>query len=524
MGSTELLGLFLAVSGLLAASSRYPRWAAGPQELLFLSPGTPPDSSPFGSLWPLPQSLRVSPERFRLVPDQFQIVHGPGSSAGPDCSLLQDAFRRYYEYIVGYSKWQNRDEKKSLCETELSLLQVIITSKDSECDKFPSITSDEAYHLQVSKPTSVLKANKVWGILRGDDFPRFAYRGILLDTSRHFLPLKVILTNLDAMAFNKFNVLHWHIVDDPSFPYESTTFPELNGAYTPNHVYTPTDVHNLIEYARLRGIRVIPEFDTPGHTQSWRKDILTPCYSGKHPSGSYGPINPILNATYDFMMKLFEEVGNVFPDDYIHLGGDEVDFSCWNSNPDITEFMKKEGFGYWYSKLESYYVEKILDIVTSLNKKSIIWQEVFDDGAKLQPDTIVEVWKKYLYQFELARVTKQGYQAILAAPWYLDLISYGEDWKSYYSVEPLDFTGSESQKELVLGGEACLWGEYVDATNLTPRLWPRASAVGERLWSSENVTDISDASKRLTQHRCRMLRRGIAAQPLFVGHCNHDFL
>ncbi|XP_058025166.1 beta-hexosaminidase subunit beta isoform X1 [Ahaetulla prasina] len=549
MGSMELLGFFLAVSGVVATSSRYPRWAEGSQEMLFLSPGTPPASSPFGSLWPVPQLLRVSPKRFRLAPDQFQIVHGPGSSAGSNCSLLQDAFRRYYEYMFGYPKWQNQDEKKSLCETELSLLQVIITSKDSECDKFPSITSDEAYHLQVSKPTSVLKADKVWGVLRGletfsqllyeddcgsyfvnesviSDFPRFAYRGILLDTSRHFLPLKVIQTNLDAMAFNKFNVLHWHIVDDPSFPYESTTFPELNaqGAYTPNHVYTPKDVHNVIEYARLRGIRVIPEFDTPGHTQSWRKDILTPCYSGKHPSGSYGPINPILNATYDFIMKLFEEVGTVFPDDYIHLGGDEVDFSCWNSNPDVTEFMKKKGFGFWYSKLQSYYVEKILEIVTSLNKKSIIWQEVFDDGAKLQQDTIVEVWKKFLYQLELARITKQGHQAILAAPWYLDLISYGEDWKSYYSVEPLNFFGSKSQKELVLGGEACLWGEYVDATNLTPRLWPRASAVGERLWSSENVTDISDASKRLTQHRCRMLSRGIAAQPLFVGYCNHDFL
>ncbi|KAG8130983.1 hypothetical protein E2320_017606 [Naja naja] len=515
MGSMELLGLFLAVSGLVAASSRYPRWAAGPQELLLLSPGTPPDSSPFGSLWPLPQSLRVSPERFRLVPDQFQIVHGPGSSAGPDCSLLQDAFRRYYEYIFEYSKWQNRDEKKFLCETELSLLQVIITSKDSECDKFPSITSDEAYHLQVSKPTSVLKADKVWGVLRGletfsqllyeddcgsyfvnesviSDFPRFAHRGILLDTSRHFLPLKVILTNL--------------------------------GAYIPNLVYTPKDVHNVIEYARLRGIRVIPEFDTPGHAQSWRKDILTPCYSGKHPSGSYGPINPILNATYDFMMKLFEEVGTVFPDDYIHLGGDEVDFSCWNSNPNVTEFMKKKGFGYWHFKLQSYYVEKILDIVSSLNKKSIVWQEVFDDRAKLQPDTVVEVWKNFLYQLELARITKQGHQAILAAPWYLNVISYGEDWKRYYGVEPLDFIGRKSQKKLVLGGEACLWGEYVDATNLIPRLWPRASAVGERLWSSKNVTDISDASKRLSQHRCRMLRRGIAAQPLFVGYCNHDFL
>ncbi|XP_066469998.1 beta-hexosaminidase subunit beta [Tiliqua scincoides] len=329
------------------------------------------------------------------------------------------------------------------------------------------------------------------------------------------------------MAFNKFNVFHWHIVDDPSFPYQSVAFPELSakGAYSYNHVYTPSDVRLVIEYARLRGIRVIPEFDTPGHTQSWgkgQKDILTPCYDKDRPNGSYGPINPILNTTYDFMAKLFKEIGTVFPDDYIHLGGDEVDFSCWRSNPDVTEFMKKQGLLFTYAKLEGYYIQKVLDLVTSLKKKSIVWQEVFDNGVKLQPDTTVEVWIGGDYNEELSKITKEGHQAILAAPWYLDYISYGQDWRKYYSVEPLSFSGYKSQKERVLGGEACLWGEYVDATNLTPRLWPRASAVGERLWSSENVTDVDDAYARLTQHRCRMLRRGIAAEPLFVGFCRYE--
>ncbi|XP_061476923.1 beta-hexosaminidase subunit beta [Rhineura floridana] len=550
----ELLGVLLWVSATLAAASvHHPHVEPEAQpQLLFLNRETPPAASPFGSLWPLPRSLRVSAARLQLAPSRFQIVHGPESSAGPSCSLLQDAFRRYYEYMFGCSKWQKYDDKKPLLETELSSLQVIITSEDSECDKYPGVTSDEAYQLQVSEPTAVLKADKVWGALRGletfsqlvneDDYgsffinqsfiadsPRFAHRGILLDTSRHFLPLKTILMNLDAMAFNKFNVLHWHIVDDQSFPYHSITFPELSaqGSYSYNHVYTPTDVRLVIEYARLRGIRVIPEFDTPGHTASWgkgQKDVLTPCYNGEHLSGTYGPINPVLNSTYDFMAKLFKEIGSVFPDDFVHLGGDEVDFSCWQSNPDVTEFMKKQGFWSNYSKLESYYIQQILDIVSSLKKNSIVWQEVFDNGVKLQPDTIVEVWIRSQYQEELRRVTKEGYRAILAAPWYLDLISYGQDWIKYYSVEPLDFfdTGWPSQKELVLGGEACLWGEYVDATNLTPRLWPRASAVGERLWSNKNVTDIADAYNRLNEHRCRMLRRGIAAAPLFVGYCREE--
>uniref|UniRef100_A0A8C3EZ87 Beta-hexosaminidase n=1 Tax=Chrysemys picta bellii TaxID=8478 RepID=A0A8C3EZ87_CHRPI len=508
------LGL-LAVSAALAASSLHQR---PPQPELLLEEEEPElGESPSGSLWPLPRSLRILPDQLQLAPTRFQLVHGPGSTAGPGCALLQDAFRRYYEYIFGYSKWQNRGQRPLPTGTELFQLQVIIGSKDSECDNYPTISSNEAYQLSVTEPVAVLRAEKVWGALRGletfsqlvyeddygsfvineseiTDYPRFAHRGILLDTSRHFLPLKSILTNL--------------------------------GSYSYDHIYTPTDVRLVIDYARLRGIRVIPEFDSPGHTQSWgkgQKDLLTPCFNGEHRSGSYGPVNPILNTTYHFMTDLFKEISSVFPDAYIHLGGDEVDFTCWKSNPDVTEFMKQQGFGIDYAKLESYYIQKILDIVSSTNKGYIVWQEVFDTGVKIKPDTIVEVWIGTSYTTELSRVTRAGFTTILAAPWYLDYISYGQDWKKYYSVEPLNFPGCEKQKKLVIGGEACLWGEFVDATNLTPRLWPRASAVGERLWSSKNVTNIGDAYNRLVKHRCRMLRRGIAAEPLFVGYCDHEY-
>ncbi|XP_027527283.1 beta-hexosaminidase subunit beta isoform X1 [Neopelma chrysocephalum] len=548
-----LLGLVLVPAVLVSTSLRHgaPRTEAGP--------GPAPadwelaaDAVSEDSLWPLPQWLRTSPRQLQLAPGRFQLVHGAGSSARPGCGLLQDAFRRYYEYMFGHSR-RRRWGRRPLTargEPELSELQVVIEAPDPGCDSFPHLGSSEAYNLTVTEPVAILKAYEVWGALRGletfsqlvheddygsflvneseiNDFPRFAHRGILLDTSRHYLPLKSILTNLDAMAFNKFNVLHWHIVDDQSFPYQSIYFPELSdkGAYSSNLIYTPADVHLVIEYARLRGIRVIPEFDTPGHTQSWgkgQKDLLTPCYDGEQPTGSFGPVNPILNTTYDFMTKFFKEVSNVFPDAYIHLGGDEVDFSCWKSNPEVKEFMKKQGFGCDYAKLESYYIQNILDIVSSYNKGQIIWQEVFDHKAQLKPDTVVQVWMANNYAHELSHVTGAGFSAVLAAPWYLDYISYGQDWKKYYSVEPLDFPGSEEQKKLLIGGEACLWGEFVDATNLTPRLWPRASAVGERLWSSGKVTDLQDAYRRLMNHRCRMLRRGIAAEPVFVGYCAHE--
>uniref|UniRef100_A0A8C2F6D8 Beta-hexosaminidase n=1 Tax=Cyprinus carpio TaxID=7962 RepID=A0A8C2F6D8_CYPCA len=517
------------------------------------------------SLWPLPQKFQSSAVAFKLSPASFQIVHAKQSSAGPSCGLLENAFRRYFEYIFGDLKKPEKSRKK-VYDSDLVELQVWVTSADPECDGFPSLQTDESYELSIDEPSAVLKAANVWGALRGletfsqlvyedyygvnninktdiSDFPRFAHRGILLDSSRHFLPLKVILANLEAMAMNKFNVFHWHIVDDQSFPYMSRTFPELSqkGAYHPfTHVYTPSDVKMVIEFARMRGIRVIPEFDTPGHTESWgngQLDLLTPCYSGSSPSGTFGPVNPILNSSYDFMTQFFKEISTVFPDAYIHLGGDEVDFRCWESNPDIQKFMAQQGFGTDYSKLESFYIQRtqsvilyysslenrLLDIVAATKKGYMVWQEVFDNGVKLKDDTVVEVWMGNKMEEELQNVTRAGFTTILSAPWYLDYISYGQDWQHYYKVEPLSFPGTDAQKKLVIGGEACLWGEYVDATNLTPRLWPRASAVAERLWSDKSVTDVGNAYNRLVQHRCRMVKRGIPAEPLFVGHCRQEY-
>ncbi|XP_043951709.1 beta-hexosaminidase subunit beta isoform X1 [Gambusia affinis] len=510
--------------------------------------------SKYGSLWPLPQKAQISDVSFKLSSSSFSITDAKESGAGPSCGLLQLAYRRYYEYIFWGSKKQKVNRSARAGPTDLLELQVWITSPDSECDGYPSVSSDESYELTVDQPFAVLKAPKVWGALHGletfsqlvyedeygaktinstviSDFPRFAHRGILLDSSRHFLPIKVILTNLEVMAMNKFNVFHWHIVDDQSFPYLSRTFPNLSqkGAYHPyTHVYTPADVKMVIEFARLRGIRVVSEFDTPGHTQSWGKgqtDLLTPCYSGSKPSGTFGPVNPILNSTYDFMKQFFKEISEVFPDAYVHLGGDEVSFTCWQSNPDIQKFMEQQGFGKDYKKLESFYIQKLLDIVAATNKGYIIWQEVFDNGVKLKPDTLIHIWKgtQEAYQSEMARITLAGYKTLLSAPWYLNRIAYGQDWPGFYKADPQDFQGTEEQKKLVIGGEACLWGEYVDATNLTPRLWPRASAVAERLWSAKEVRDTGDAYSRLSLHRCRLVERGIPAEPLSPSFCLREY-
>uniref|UniRef100_A0A671MZR3 Beta-hexosaminidase n=1 Tax=Sinocyclocheilus anshuiensis TaxID=1608454 RepID=A0A671MZR3_9TELE len=477
-------------------------------------------------VWPLPQQLDQSADRNSLSPQRFSFTYGRDSAAQTGCSVLDAAFKRYFSIIFpDFTKGS-------------------VSVKTRGCDGYPDEDSDESYNLSVSEGQAVLRSVTVWGALRGlesfsqlvyqddygsyfinkteiVDFPRFAFRGLLLDTSRHYLPLHAILKTLDAMAYSKFNVFHWHIVDDPSFPYQSRTFPDLSnkGAFHPfTHVYTQSDVMRVIEHARMRGIRVIPEFDSPGHTQSWGKgqpNLLTPCYKGDVPSGSFGPVDPTVDTTYKFMESLLKEVKFVFPDSYVHLGGDEVSFACWQSNPNVRTFMEKMGFGKDFTKLESFYMERT----------SIVWQDVFDYHERIPQDTVLEIWKGETYQAELSRMTKAGHRVLLSAPWYINHISYGQDWRNSYAVQPQNFSGVWSkQKKLVIGGEVAMWGEYVDATNLNPRLWPRACAAAERLWSDEEKTLNADlAFPRLEKFRCELLRRGIQAEPLFVGHCKHEY-
>ncbi|XP_052794826.1 beta-hexosaminidase subunit beta-like isoform X2 [Mya arenaria] len=510
-----------------------------------------------GSAWPQPKSLTTSMTQRTLDASVFQFRV---STPSERCDIIDQAFIRYRNYVFGTDvdtlKFKPKSRHASRSDPLLrkaTPLEALTVKIDTNCDGYPNLDSDESYTLQITEDgtEASIQASQVWGALRGletfsqlvfqnsfgtfvvnatavNDVPRFKHRGVLLDTSRHFLSMRVLKENLELMSQNKFNVFHWHIVDDQSFPYESNTFPDMSvkGAYSPRHVYTYENVKEIIEFARLRGIRVIPEYDTPGHTQSWGKaieDLLTKCYKGTEWTGEYGPINPALNSTFDFLEKFFTEISQVFPDHYMHLGGDEVSFTCWESNPDITKFMQAMGFGKKYSALEEYYMQRLINIVNGVKKGYMIWQEVIDNGAKVASDTVIGVWKGG-YQEELTKVTALGYKTLLLSPWYVNYISYGQDWTKYYQIEPLNFNGTASQKALIMGGETCIWGEFVDDTNLTPRLWPRASAIAERLWSPANVNDSGKAMGRLEEHRCRLIRRGFPAEPVNgPGFCDYEY-
>ncbi|XP_074595838.1 beta-hexosaminidase subunit beta-like isoform X2 [Brevipalpus obovatus] len=501
-----------------------------------------------GSPWPLPRSWTRTIATLTLAPDTFELK----SAHSKDCDIIEQALLRYRGLIFD----QPSSTKISPNHRELESMRVTIS--DTSCG-YPKLGDDEHYTLSIPSYShgATIKAKTVWGALRAletfsqlvftknqdghnyylinattiEDWPRFSYRGLHIDTARHFIPVNILLKNLEAMAYNKLNVFHWHISDDQSFPLESKLFPNLTqtGAYSPAHIYRQSDVRRIISEARLRGIRVIPEIDTPGHTQSFGKafpKLLTACYVGDEPfqakynvHGEAEILNPSRNYTYQFFKDLFTEIRGLFRDEYIHLGMDEVYPECWESNPEIREFMNLQNLR-TMTELEQYYARRTIATAKQIGYKYMIWQDPLDKGVQVSNDTIVQVWKssdeKRNWQDDVRSIARKRHQVIVSSCWYLNKISYGPDWIEYYKCDPR----SLDEKEYVIGGEACMWTEYVDQTNILSRIWPRASAVAERLWSHPRDTNSTDdAQFRLDEHRCRMLRRGIPAQPIGPGFC-----
>ncbi|XP_070541927.1 beta-hexosaminidase subunit beta-like [Ptychodera flava] len=502
-----------------------------------------------GAVWPKPQHMSTTQERIAVNVVKFSF-----SYTSYACDILTEAFLRYQKILFDRQCADTLNRINSANEVE-QLLGLAVTL-ENPCDRFPAMDSNETYTLSVHSGVATLRAPSIWGAIRGletfsqliyqleddevwvnatviTDWPRFQHRGILIDTGLHFIPTKVLLKNLDAMAYNKMNVFHWHITEDESFPYVSRAFPEMSqkGAFSPyTHVYTQEDIAMVIEYARLRGIRVVVEFDTPAHAGSWglsHPELMTKCYSGGKPDGTLGPMDPTLDSTYQFLEKFFKEIVTVFPDGCLHMGGDEIDFDCWQSNPQITEFMKKQGYSDHYEKLEEYYFDQLLGIIDNLNHSFILWEDVWDDKVKIRQDAIIQLWLDiWRFPYKLDEITSQGYRVILSSPWYLNYVTdpYDQFWQLYYEVDPQNFEGTQEQKNLVIGGEACMWAEFVDGTNVIQRLWPSASFVAERLWSSVDTRDLENAAARVKEQRCRMVGRGLQAEPIIgPGSCLTEY-
>ena len=400
---------------------------------------------------------------------------------------------------------------------------------------------DESYQLAITPKQIILDAPTTIGALRGletflqlvqsirgqyslplvriEDKPRFAWRGLMIDVARHFIPLPVIKRNIDAMAVVKMNVLHLHLSDDEGFRVESRLFPALQQKGSYGEYYTQSQIRELVGYAAQRGVMIVPEFDMPGHSRA----LLAAYPQLASAPGTYEPgprfqrdekmneklqgkpiglaeimtlmnttptptIDPSRESTYHFLDQFLGEMANLFPGPYLHIGADENNGVAWKANPAIVAFMQQQHLADTHA-LQAYFVSRLQRILTKHHKRTLGWEEVLTKD--LPKDVLVQVWSDSTY---LSRALQHGNAVIVSKGLYLDLFLPAY---VHYNSSLLSSPFADSVSAQLLGGEAAQWTEVVDQDNIETRVWPRAAAIAERLWSPAAVKDVDDLYRRL---------------------------
>ncbi len=332
----------------------------------------------------------------------------------------------------------------------------LVLDCESAADEVQAVFEDESYTLVVTTDKAEICAPKPYGVLRGietflqlvtvadtcfrvpaariKDRPRFPWRGLMIDVCRHWIPIEVIKRNLDAMAAVKLNVLHWHLTEDQGFRVESKRFPRLHEMGSDGNYYTQDEIREIVAYARDRGIRVVPEFDIPGHATAWfvGHPELASAPGPYEIERTFGIKDPTMDPTreevYDFLDAFFDEMVALFPDTYVHIGGDEVSGVQWDENPRIQQFIKehdlKDNHG-----LQGYFNRRIQAILAEKGKSIVGWDEVLH--TDLPKDIVVHSWRG---QASLVEAAQQGYQGILSHGYYLD---YHQPAAFHYGFDPI---------------------------------------------------------------------------------------
>jgi len=406
----------------------------------------------------------------------------------------------------------------------------LVVSVEGAGQTIQSVDEDESYSLEVTAAGARLHAATVVGAIHGletfrqliesdatnyfvpavsiHDTPRFRWRGLMIDCGRHFMPVDVIKRNLDGMAAVKLNVFHWHLSEDQGFRIESRAFPKLTELGSDGLFYTQEQAREIVAYARERGIRVVPEFDIPGHTSSWFVGYpdLASAAGPFHIEREFGVFDPVMDptreSTYKFLDTFLGEMAAIFPDHYMHIGGDENNGVEWKANPRIQAFMRDHKLQDT-AALQNYFNQRLLKILEKHGKRMVGWDEILTPD--LPKDIVVQNWRGI---DSLAAGAKNGYSSILSAGYYLNHISTTAE---HYAVDPLPQSNdlSPDQQARILGGEACIWTEQTTAQDIDSRIWPRTAAIAERFWSPREVNDIDDMYRRLDAESLRLEAFGL---------------
>jgi hexosaminidase len=478
----------------------------------------------------MPQPSQLSPQEGRLaVTSSFTATADRFRDARLDAAVVRSLDRIRSGIAI------STPASPAVPATDNATATLVVTV-DGAGEAIQSSDEDESYSLEVTASGAHLHAATVVGAMHGlatleqlvqsdaagpfvpavsiQDAPRFRWRGLMIDCGRHFISVEVLKRTLDGMAAVKLNVFHWHLSEDQGFRIESKTFPRLVELGSDGLFYTQEQAREIVAYARVRGIRVVPEFDMPGHTTAWFVGYpdLASAPGPFHIEREFGVFDPVMDptreSTYKFLDTFIGEMAAIFPDRFMHIGGDENNGVEWKANPRIQDFMRQHNLKDT-AALQSYFNQRLLKLLEKHGKHMIGWDEILTPD--LPKDIMVQSWRGFA---SLATGARNGYRGILSAGYYLNLMSTAA---AHYAVDPLpqDTDLTPEQQALILGGETCMWQEQTSSQTIDSRIWPRAAAIAERLWSPRNVNDVDDMYRRLAVESLRL-------EALGLTHISHE--
>ncbi|CBX98249.1 hypothetical protein IAQ61_010347 [Plenodomus lingam] len=549
------------------------------------------------------------------------ICIGDATLTGSDHEILKDAFDRITKTIKDL-KWSpaaveapirsfqpfptptgapSRKSKRQFgsgnCTSTVTQVKVTVTDANAQLQH----GVDESYKLELAPGADSIdiSAQTVYGALHAmttlqqlvitdgsgnfiieqpvsiEDKPLYPVRGVMIDTGRNFITVDKIKEQINGMALSKLNVLHWHLVDSQSWPVQVNAYPQMTeDAYSERETFSQETLKEIVSYAAARGVRVIPEIDMPGHASSgWGRideSILT-CQNSWWSNDDWalhtavqpnpGQLDILNNKTYEVTAKVYKEMASLFPDNWFHIGGDELFINCNNFSSLAVDFFAS---GKTMGDLYQVWVDRALpNFKAQANKTFIMWEDVKLSAAvaatgTVPKDIIMQAWTNGVDHIN--KLTADGYRVIVSSSDFIYLdCGYGgwvgndprynvqvnpnatdgglnfnwggtggswcAPYKTWQRIYDFDFTLNltDTQKALVQGAIAPLWSEQVDSVVVSQKMWPRAAALAELVWSGNKDENgnlrTTELTQRILNFREYLVANGVQAAPLMPKYC-----